>query len=280
MPPTLRHAWRRLAVTLRSDRRRKELQGNSNGDVRKVGYNIFMRVTSVTWLEIPKDAAFQFIKEWLASGPSRVIIVKRFGRLFFKAPGRGRLGKMPLAKGTCQHCGKRFSYADTKVGRRRKFCSSACAGMYRSVVAAPRIIQLWNDGMAVTDIGREVNLSRQRIFQVLAANEGSLNQPLGRRRTSLRARLDRVCAWCGKTYQGVGDSKYCSRACVMAHSAEVYPTSQYRVYKLICAGCGIEFERSGRLKCVSDHSNNNSGRYYCSLPCFRKNRLSKVRAGK
>ena len=189
------------------------------------------------------------------------------------APKRNRVKDRPLTvEKECKQCKQTFQALNTRAGRDRVFCSPKCAQAYRSEhffgVNTPKAIELWNSGMMTTQIAGELKISRARVQQILGHNRDRLNElPEDR----IRKNKTYTCLKCGKEFIGFDtDRKFCSRECFLS-SKPPARTSSHLMLTFTCDGCGIKFERSGRIENIHRHSG--AKKHFCSVECYRKNSM-------
>lgn len=172
-----------------------------------------------------------------------------------------------MSKSTCRVCGKKF----VPTIKNRCYCSKACIKRRpewaKPGVTALKVVKLWNSGLAQTSIARHVDVSRQRVAQLLRRHSDELNVPIKDRREPV-PRMIRYCSVCGKELDSaVSSRKYCSKACrrkaVIARAA---PWSRVATVKLKCEACGRRFTRSHYLQKISEIGG--SQHVYCSKDCY------------
>lgn len=225
------------------------------------------------------------VKKWLDDPSVKLVFAKRGDTLWFRSSdsepislSRKEPGESGRQVKTCEHCGIEFVAAGTAIGNNRRFCSHKCNGIFQRTKRGAKAVELWNEGRTLGEIAEELGVSRQAIYQTLVIRKDELKEPLGEKRHKRAKPPNAPCQRCGKEVAMRGN-KYCSKECVDRKYAETIEGSQFRTVKLICSGCGIEFERTGNIERISQYYSKH-GRKYCSLFCYRKNGMSKGTHGK
>ena len=117
-------------------------------------------------------------------------------------------------------------------------------------------------------IAKSYGLTRQRVYQV--------GREHGHKYTKVTDTV--ICPTCDKeftrTYQQIyHDKKFCTRKC--QHVTMRKPKGKWSLYgniKLICAGCGKQFERTNKQHSVvlANKKGKDEGHNFCTHECFSK----------
>jgi len=130
------------------------------------------------------------------------------------------------------------------------------------------MIKLRLAGESLQQIGDKFGITKERVRQLLK-KRGCTFKPKKPKKPPLM--YDLTCVECGKNYQRTHKSKYCSYECRSAKSI----SSRNKFQKLVCVGCGCEFERSDYLINIARHGKTKRGydvnTVYCTHDCYFKN---------
>lgn len=187
------------------------------------------------------------------------------------APKRNRVKDRPLTiQKECKQCKQAFQANNTRIGRDRVFCSPKCASEYRRQhfygTNTPKVIELWNGGMMTAQIAGELKISRARVQQILGHHRDKLTElPEDRKKKANTF----TCLKCGKEFISHNyDRKFCSKECFLSERPLLPKSSHLLMLTFTCDGCGVKFERSGRLENIHRHAG--AKRHFCSVECYRK----------
>lgn len=124
-------------------------------------------------------------------------------------------------------------------------------------------------GQTLQEIGDKFGLTKERVRQLLVKCGCVYKKPKKPKKPPVMH--DLVCLECGNGFQRTHKAMYCSSKCRSAKSI----SSRNKFQKLICCGCGCEFERSDYLLNVNRHTKLKKGYdpniVYCTHECYGKN---------